>query len=238
MLEVFFFPSPNGQKVAIALEECALPYRLRIVDILRGEQFDPAFLAISPNNKIPALLDLDCPGGPLTIFESGAILVYLAEKAQRFLPVETHARFEVLQWLFWQVAGLGPMAGQAHHFRAFAPQQVPYAITRYTEEVSRLYAALERRLIDREFIAGEYSIADMATYPWIVPHARQGQSLEDFPQLRRWFETVGARPAVRRACELGQERPADAEAQRFLYGQSARTVAEHIAAREPDRGAS
>ena len=232
MLEVFFFPSPNGLKVTIALEECALPYQIKLVDILRGAQFDRAFLAISPNNKIPALLDPDAPGGPLAIFESGAILLYLAEKAGRFLPAEMHARFDVLQWLFWQVGGLGPMAGQAHHFRAFAPQRIPYAIRRYTDEVSRLYAALDRRLADREYIAGEYSIADMAAFPWIEPHARQGQSLEEFPQLRRWFAAVGSRPAVRRAYELGPERSADPAAYDFLYGQSASTVAQRIADRE------
>jgi GST-like protein len=231
MIELFFFPSPNGLKASIALEECALPYRIVPVDILRGEQFDPAFLALSPNNKIPALRDPDCAGGPLAIFESGAILLYLAEKSGRFLPAGMHARFEVLQWLFWQVGGLGPMAGQAHHFRAFAPEPVPYAIKRYTDEVNRLYSVLDRALAGREFIAGDYSIADMAVWPWIVPHARQGQSLDDFPQLQRWFEAVRARPAVRRAYERGHERHADAEAYGFLYGQNAQSVAQHRAAR-------
>lgn len=238
MLELFFFPSPNGLKVSIALEECALPYRITQVDILRGEQFDPAFLAISPNNKIPALRDPDGAEGPISIFESGAILLYLAEKAGQFLPSATAARFQVMQWLFWQVGGLGPMAGQAHHFRAYAPESVPYAIKRYTDEVSRLYSVLDRRLAGREFIAGEYSIADMAVWPWIVPHARQGQSLDDFPQLQRWFETVRNRPAVRRAYERGHERKADAEAYRFLYGQSAQTVAQHTQLRAGSRDPS
>ena len=221
--------------MTIALEECALPYRITQVDILRGEQFDPAFLAISPNNKIPALRDPEGAEGPISIFESGAILLYVAEKSGQFLPSATAARFEVIQWLFWQVGGLGPMAGQAHHFRAYAPESVPYAIKRYTDEVNRLYAVLDRRLADREYIAGEYSIADMAVWPWIVPHTRQGQALDDFPQLQRWFETVRGRSAVRRAYERGHERKADAEAYRYLYGQSAQAVAQHTEARKVGR---
>ena len=221
--------------MTIALEECALPYRITPVDILRGDQFDPAFLAISPNNKIPALRDPEGAEGPISIFESGAILLYVAEKSGQFLPSATAARFEVIQWLFWQVGGLGPMAGQAHHFRAYAPESVPYAIKRYTDEVNRLYAVLDRRLADREYIAGEYSIADMAVWPWIVPHTRQGQALDDFPQLQRWFETVRGRSAVRRAYERGHERKADAEAYRYLYGQSAQAVAQHTEARKVGR---
>jgi GST-like protein len=224
MIELFFYPSPNGLKATIMLEECGLPYRLREVNILRGEQFDPGFLAISPNNKIPALLDHDAGPRPLAVFESGAILLYLAEKTDRFLPRDLHGRFDVMQWLFWQVGGLGPMAGQAHHFRAFASEHVPYGIRRYTDEVNRLYGVLNRRLADREFVAGDYSIADMAAWPWIVPHQRQGQRLEDFPHVRRWFDTIRARPAVRRAYEIGHERHADAEAYRYLYGQTSQGV--------------
>ena len=223
MLELYFFPSPNGMKATIMLEECGLPYRLRPVNILRGEQFAPDFLAVSPNNRIPALVDHDARPQPISVFESGAVLMYLAEKSGRYLPADLAARFDVLQWLFWQVGGLGPMAGQAHHFRAFASEVVPYAIRRYTDEVNRLYTVLNRRLADRENIAGQYSIADMAVWPWIVSHERQGQKLEDFPHVQRWFEFVRERPAVRRAYELGHERPADSEAYQYLYGQTARS---------------
>jgi GST-like protein len=223
VIELYFFPSPNGMKATIMLEECGLPYRLRPVDILRGEQFSLDVLAVSPNNKIPALVDHDAQPRPIAVFESGAVLIYLAEKSGKFLPTESAARFDVLQWLFWQVGGLGPMAGQAHHFRAFASEVVPYGIRRYTDEVNRLYAVLDRRLADREFLAGDYSIADMAAWPWIVPHERQGQKLEDFANVKRWFECVRDRPAVRRAHALGPERAADAEAYKYLYGQSARS---------------
>lgn len=225
MIELLFFPSPNGLKAAIALEECGLPYRLTRVNILRGEQFSPAFLAVSPNNKIPALIDHE-QSPPLGIFESGAILLYLAEKSGRFMPRDVHGRFEVMQWLFWQVGGLGPGAGQAHHFRAFASEQVPYGIKRFTDEVNRLYGVLDRRLKDREYIAGEYSIADMATWPWIEPHKRQGQDLAEFPNIARWFKLVGNRAAVRAAYALEPEGSADREAQKYLYGQTARTLKE------------
>jgi GSH-dependent disulfide-bond oxidoreductase len=225
VIDLHFYPSPNGLKISIMLEECGLPYRVVEVNILRGEQFKPEFLRISPNNRIPAIVDQDAPGGPLSIFESGAILQYLADKSGKFLPLEPHRRFDVLQWLFWQVGGLGPMAGQAHHFRAFAPETVPYGIKRYTEECNRLYGVLDRRLADRDFVAGEYSIADMACWPWIVFHERQGQPLESFPKVRRWFEAVRARPAVRRAYDRGFERMADAEAYQYLYGQTAGSVA-------------
>ena len=226
MIDLHFYPSPNGLKIAMMLEECGLEYRIVEVDILRGAQFDPAFLRLSPNNRIPAIVDHNAPGGPLSVFESGAILLYLAEKSGAFLPRDVHGRWEVVQWLFWQVAGLGPMAGQAHHFRAFAPEVVRYGIKRYTDEVNRLYGVLERRLADREFVAGPYSIADIACWPWIVPHERQGQSLADFPNVRRWFGTVRERPAVRRAYARGHERMADAEAYNYLYGQTADSVEE------------
>jgi GST-like protein len=225
LIDLHFYPSPNGLKISIMLEECGLPYRIIEVNILRGEQFKSGFLHISPNNRIPAIVDQDAPGGPLSIFESGAILQYLAERSGQFLPAEVHARFDVLQWLFWQVGGLGPMAGQAHHFRAFAPEQIPYGIRRYTDECNRLYGVLDRRLADREFVAGEYSIADMACWPWIVFHDRQGQALETFPNVKRWFEAVRERPAVRRAYDRGYERMADSEAYQYLYGQTADSVA-------------
>lgn len=225
MIALYFFPSPNGLKIAIMLEECGLPYRLEHVNILRGEQFDPAFLRISPSNKIPAMIDEDAEGGPLPIFESGAILQYLAEKSDQFLPRDTRGRYTALQWLYWQVGGLGPMAGQAHHFRAFASEVVPYGITRYTNEVNRLYGVLDRQLAEHEFVAGEYSIADMACWPWVVSHERQGQNFDEFRNVGRWFESVRSRAAVRRAYEIGHERMADAEAYKYLYGQTARTVA-------------
>ena len=225
MIDLYWYPSPNGLKVAIMLEECQLPYRCVPVDITRGEQFDPDFLRISPNNKIPAIVDQEGPGGALPIFESGAILAYLAEKTGRFLPTEPRAKYAVMQWLFWQVGGLGPMAGQAHHFRAFASEHVPYCITRYTNEVNRLYGVLDRQLAIKEFVAGDYSIADMAIWPWIKPHERQGQKLTDFPALQRWFTAVGERPAVLRALQQGHERRADEEGHRHLYGQTAASVA-------------
>jgi GST-like protein len=224
LIDLYFYPSPNGLKISIMLEECGLPYRIVEVNILRGEQFKPEFLRIAPNNRIPAIVDQDAAGGPLAIFESGAILQYLAGKSGQFLPEELHQRFDVLQWLFWQVGGLGPMAGQAHHFRAFALERIPYGIQRYTDECNRLYGVLDRRLADREFVAGEYSIADMACWPWIVFHDRQGQALEAFPNLRRWFDAVRARSAVRRAYDRGYERMADSESYRYLYGQTADSV--------------
>lgn len=234
MIDLLYYPSPNGVKIAIMLEECGLPFRVVPIDITRGEQFDPKFLAISPNNKIPAMVDHEPGGGelgaalpgsgPLSIFESGAILVYLAQKSRQFLPSDVHGRSRVLQWLFWQVGGLGPMAGQAHHFRAFATEQVPYGIKRYTDECNRLYGVLDRALAANEFVAGEYSIADMACWPWIRPHERQGQKLEDFPNILRWFRAVGERPGVQRGLALGDERMADREAYKYLYGQTAETI--------------
>lgn len=223
MIELLFYPSPNGMKITIMLEECGLPYRTSFVNILRGEQFAPSFLQVSPNNKIPAIIDHACDP-PLTLFESGAILVYLAEKSRQFMASDAPRRYEILQWVFWQVGGLGPMAGQAHHFRAFAQDVVPYGIRRYTQEVNRLYGVLDRQLAGREFIAGDYSIADMAAWPWIVPHARQGQDLASFPNVRAWFERIRDRPAVRRAYELGHEKAADPEAYRYLYEQTARSL--------------
>jgi GST-like protein len=224
MIELHFYPSPNGIKIPMMLEECGLPYRIVEVNILRGAQFEPDFMRISPNNRIPAIVDLDAPGGPLPIFESGAILQYLAETSGRLLPHDVRGRYAVLQWVYWQVAGLGPMAGQAHHFRMFAREQVPYGVRRYTDEMNRLYGVLERQLHGRPYIAGEYSIADIACFPWIVHHEWQGQSLDDFPAVRSWFEAVRDRPATRRAYDVGHVRMADAEAYRFLYGQTAGSV--------------
>lgn len=197
MIDLYTSATPNGQKVHIMLEECGLDYEDHFVDLDSGGQFDPAFLKISPNNKIPAILDHDGPGGEnLAVFESGAILLYLAEKTNQFLPIEPRARADVMQWLFWQVGGFGPMLGQAHHFRAYAPEPVDYAIDRYTNEARRLYNVLDLRLDRREFVAGAYSIADMSIFPWCRLHGRQGQKLEDFPNVQRWFQDIAARPAV------------------------------------------
>lgn len=231
MLHLYAYPSPNGLKITIMLAECELPFTYHFVDITRGAQFDPEFLKVSPNNKIPAFVDDGVAGGPLAMFESGAILQYLAELTGRFLPREPHARYRVLQWLYWQVGGLGPMAGQAHHFRAFASEVVPYGIKRYTDEVNRLYGVMDRALAGHQWLAGEYSIADVACYPWIVPHERQGQKLEDFPNVKRWFEAMGARPGVKRGLEYGAERKADEIGHTFLYGQTA----ERVKAREQER---
>ena len=197
MIDLYSAATPNGQKIHIMLGETGLAYTVHWVDIDRGEQFEPAFLEISPNNKIPAIVDHDGPGGaPLALFESGAILIYLAEKTGRFLPAEPRARAEVLQWLMFQMGGIGPMLGQAHHFRAYARERIPYAIERYTNEAARLYRVLDKRLEGRTFVAGAYSIADMAIFPWIRLHERQGQDLADYPEIARWFESIATRPAV------------------------------------------
>ncbi|MGN6321488.1 MAG: glutathione binding-like protein [Dyella sp.] len=203
MIDLYFAATPNGLKAKLFLEEAQLPYRAIPVSLSKGEQFKPEFLAISPNNKIPAIVDhAPADGGePVTLFESGAILLYLAEKIGRLIPQDTHGRAEVLQWLFWQMAGLGPMAGQIGHFNVYAPEKVPYAIDRYARETSRLYGVLDRRLADRPFIAGEFSIADIACYPWIVPHEAHGQDLDAFPHLKRWFESMATRPATLRTYE-------------------------------------
>jgi GSH-dependent disulfide-bond oxidoreductase len=232
MIDLYYWTTPNGHKVTIFLEETGLPYTLQPVNIGKGEQFDPAFLAIAPNNRIPAIVDHAPPdgGGPLSMMESGAILLYLAGRTGRFYPHDLRGRAEVVQWLFWQMAGLGPMAGQAHHFLHYAPEPIPYAIDRYVRETGRLYGVLNRRLADREFVAGDYSIADMACYPWVLPE-RQRQDLGDFPHLKRWKETIAARPAVRRAYELAktvnpQPKPPTGEAERrILFGQDKDTVA-------------
>ena len=214
MIDVYYWATPNGHKIAIALEELGLPYTIRPVNITRGEQFQPEFLRISPNNRIPAIVDHAPSGGgePISIFESGAILTYLAEKTGRLLPADTRGRFAVLQWVFWLVGGLGQMAGQNHHFVQYAPEKIPYAIDRYVRETARLYKVLDTRLADRPYVAIDYSIADIACYPWTVPHERQRQNLDDFPNLKRWFATIAQRPAVQRAYAVADQllgRPTD-----------------------------
>ncbi len=227
-IELYYWPTPNGWKISIMLEELGIPYEVHTVNIGKGEQFAPEFLKISPNNRMPAIIDPDGPGGkPISIFESGAILQYLGRKYGKFYPADERARVEVDQWLFWQMGGLGPMAGQAHHFRQYAPEKIDYGINRYTNEVNRLYGVMNKRLADRDYLAGnDYSIADIACVGWVVPHKNQGQDLNDFPHLKRWFETVMARPAVERGIAVGREHrkniAEDDEAKKVLFGQRAR----------------
>lgn len=229
MIDFYYWTTPNGHKVTIFLEEAEIPYTVKPINIGAGEQFASEFLKISPNNRIPAIVDL-APvdgGAPICLFESGAILQYLAEKTGQFLPIDLRQRTEVMQWLFWQMGGLGPMLGQNHHFTQYAPEKIPYAINRYVKETERLYGVLNERLSDREFVAGEYSIADMAAYPWIVPHERQQQNLDDFPHIKRWFTTIQARPAVQRAYAIADTistQPTVNDASRaILFGQGRRT---------------
>ena len=227
-IELFYWPTPNGWKISIMLEECRLPYEVRPVDISKGEQFTPQFLAISPNNRIPAIVDPAGPGGrPISVFESGAILQYLGRKTGKFYPREERGRVAVEEWLFWQVGGLGPMGGQATHFRRYAPEAVAYAITRYTDEVNRLFGVMNTRLGGRAFLAGRYSIADMASVGWVRLAARMGQDLALFPNLQRWFETIRARPAVKRAFAIRVEAASavdvtDPKVRAVLFGQRAR----------------
>ena len=207
MIDLYTWPTPNGHKIHIMLEEVGLPYRVHAVDIGAGDQFDPGFLAISPNNRIPAIVDPDGPdGAPISLFESGAILIYLADRTGQFLPAEPRARYETLQWLMFQMGNIGPMLGQAHHFRRYAPEQIEYAVNRYTNEATRLYRVVDKRLADRDYLAGDYSIADIATFPWLRSHESQGQDLADYPNLKRWFEAIAARPAVERGVEVLAER--------------------------------
>jgi GST-like protein len=227
-IEHYYWPTPNGWKTAIMLEECGLPYTLIPVNISSGDQFKPEFLKISPNNRMPAIVDPDGPGGrPISVFESGAILQYLGRKTGKFYPAEERARTEVDQWLMWQMGGLGPMAGQAHHFRLYAPEQLPYAIDRYTNECNRLYGVMNKRLADRPYLAGAYSIADMACIGWASRHERQGQDWADFPHLKRWSEAVLARPAVKKGMSIRVEAAStvdmkDPAVQKVLFGQRAR----------------
>ncbi|MFM2422895.1 MAG: hypothetical protein RL291_1425 [Pseudomonadota bacterium] len=228
-IDLYYWPTPNGHKITIMLEECGLPYTIVPVNIGKGDQFKPEFLAISPNNRMPAIVDHDGPGSkPISVFESGAILQYLGRKTGKFYPKEERARVEVEEWLFWQMAGLGPMAGQAHHFRQYAPERVEYGINRYTNEVNRLYGVMNKRLATKPFLAGDYSIADMAAYPWVRPYKNQGQDLETFPHLKAWYERMHARPAVAKGVKVAEELrgnynlATDKEAQAMLFGQKAR----------------
>ena len=229
MIDLYYWTTPNGHKITIFLEEADLPYSIVPVNISKGEQFKPEFLRFSPNNRIPAIVDNAPAVGGRPVSESGAILVYLGDKTGKFLPTEPYSRVEVMQWLFWQMGGLGPMAGQNHHFSQYAPEKIPYAIERYVKETNRLYGVLDKRLADREFVAGDYSIADMASYTWVVPYERQGQRLDEFPNLKRWFETIRARPAVTRAYELAKkinvQPTVSEESKSILFGQTAATAA-------------
>jgi GST-like protein len=231
MIDLYYWTTPNGHKVTMFLEETGLPYRLIPINIGVGDQFKPEFLAVSPNNRIPAIVDTEPAGGgaAISVFESGAILLYLAEKTGRFLASDLRGRTDAIQWLFWQMGGLGPMAGQNHHFSMYAPEKLPYAIDRYVKETNRLYGVLNKRLADRGYLAGDYSIADMASYPWIVPYARQGQNIDDFPHLKRWFEAIRGRPATERAYARAKEinpqaAPISEEAKKILFGQTAKSV--------------
>ena len=230
MIDLYYWTTPNGHKITIFLEETGLRYTIKPVNISKGDQFTPEFLAISPNNRIPAIVDHDPPDGgqPLPMFESGAILLYLAGKTGRFYPDDLRGRCVAAQWLFWQMGGLGPMAGQNHHFALYAPEKIPYAINRYVKETGRLYRVLDKRLAEREFIAGDYGIADMACYPWVRPE-RQGQQIDEFPHLKRWLATIKARPAVERAYAVAKrvnEAPAihDEQSRKILFGQDQYTV--------------
>ncbi len=227
-IDLYYWPTPNGWKISIMLEECRLPYTVHPVNISQGEQFEPRFLAISPNNRIPAIVDPQGPGRrPISVFESGAILQYLGRKTGKFYPADERSRVEVDQWLMWQMGGLGPMAGQAHHFRQYAPEKIQYAIDRYTNECNRLYGVMNKRLADREFLAGKYSIADIACVGWASRHERQGQDFAEFPHLKRWLDTVLARPAVKKAVAITIEAARqvdmrDPKVQAVLFNQRAR----------------
>ncbi len=204
MIDLYYWPTGNGKKITIMLEECGLEYNVIPVNIGKGDQYEPGFLAISPNNKMPAMVDHDVDGEPMILFESGAILEYLAEKTGQFMPREFRGKYRVLQWVYWQVGGLGPMAGQAHHFLRYAPRKVEYARERFRNETARLYQVLDNQLAKQDYIAGEYSIADMAAWPWVFRHDWQEQNLADFPNVKRWFETVGEHPAVQKGAAVGR----------------------------------
>ena len=225
MLDLYVWPTPNAYKVSIMLEEIGRPYRVIPIDIQAGDQFKPEFLKISPNNKMPAIVDHDAPDGkPLAMFESGAILMYLAETSGKFMPKELRPRYDVIQWLMFQMGGVGPMLGQAHHFRQYAPEKLDYAISRYTNEATRLYRVIDKRLGEAKYLAGNYSIADMAVFPWLRSYERQGQKLEDYPNLKRWFEAIDARPAVKKGLQLLAEKrragPMDDKAKEVLFGKT------------------
>jgi GST-like protein len=225
MIDLYTWPTPNGHKIHIMLEETGLPYTVIPVDIGRGDQFKPDFLRISPNNKMPAIVDTEGPNGkPYALFESGAILMYLAEKTGRLMPSDTAGRYRVIQWLMFQMGTVGPMLGQAHHFRSYAPEKIAYAIDRYTNEAGRIYGVMDRRLADSEYLAGDYSIADIACFPWTRSWEGQGQRLDDVPNVKRWFEAIAARPAVRRGLEVLADRrragPMDEQAREVLFGKT------------------
>lgn len=226
-IQLYYWPTPNGHKITIFLEEAGLDYQIYPVNISKGDQFKPAFLQISPNNRMPAIIDPEPvdEGEAISVFESGSILMYLAEKTGQFLPENLRDRKTVSEWLFWQVGGLGPMAGQNHHFGRYAPEKIPYAIARYVDETNRLYGVLDKQLAEKEYIAGEYSIADMACYPWIVPHKAQQQNLANFPHLQRWFEQMAKRPGVIAAYAKGKETTDQPnlteEGKKILFGQTA-----------------
>jgi len=226
MIDLHYWPTPNGHKITIFLEEAGLPYTIHKVDIGKGDQFKPEFLAIAPNNRIPAIVDHEPPGGgaPFSVFESGAILFYLANKTQKFIPTDMRLRMQVIEWLFWQMGGLGPMAGQSNHFNLYAPEKIPYAMERYTKETARLFGVLNKRLADRDFIAGDYSIADMACYPWVMPWERMKQNIEDFPHLKRWMKAIEARPAVIKAYEQAgaPRQPMSDDDKKVLFNQGPR----------------
>ncbi len=231
MIDLYYWTTPNGHKVTMFLEESGTPYKVYPINIGKGEQFQPSFLKIAPNNRIPAMIDTEPAGGgaPISLMESGAMLLYLADKTKKFIPQDLRGRTETIQWLFWQMAGLGPMLGQNHHFTQYAPEPIPYAIDRYVKETARLYAVLDKALAGKEFLSGAYSVADMACYPWIVPHERQRQKLEDYPNVKRWFDAIKARPATVRAYDLTKTYnpgtpPMTADAKKILFGQDAATV--------------
>lgn len=233
MIELYYWPTPNGHKITLFLEEAGVPYRIVPVNIGAGDQFKPDFLAFSPNNRMPAIVDrAPADGGePIGVFESGAILLYLAEKTGRFIPQDVRGRKAVLEWLFWQMGGLGPMSGQAGHFLNYAPEKIPYAVERYGKEVNRLYGVLDRQLAQHAFIAGaDYSIADMATYPWALGWERLQQDLTAFPSIARWIEAIEARPATLRAYQVGEQyssgQPMSEEAKKILFGQTAASIAQ------------
>ena len=225
MIDLYYWPTPNGHKISIMLEECGLEYEVKPVNIGAGDQFAREFLAISPNNRMPAIVDAETG---VSVFEGGAILMYLAEKAGKFLPTETAARFETLQWLFWQAGGLGPMAGQLSHFVNYTKEDVPYAHRRYANEYDRLLAVMDVRLRDREFLAGDYSIADIASFPWVIPNRRLGNDLDKFPNLRRWFDSLKARPAVQAGIDIGKawkrDEAKNEKARALMFNQTSETV--------------
>ena len=229
-IQLYYWSTPNGHKITIFLEEAEVDYQIHPINIAKGDQFKPEFLKISPNNRMPAIVDsAPADGGEkISVFESGAILLYLAEKTGKFLPNNLRDRNTVMEWLFWQVGGLGPMAGQNHHFNQYAPEKIPYACDRYVNETNRLYGVLNKQLKTNEYIAGEYSIADMACYPWVVPHTKQQQNLDDFPHLKRWFDNNASRPAVIEAYKKGKEVSSEStvteESKKILFGQTAASV--------------